>query len=121
MRSNVHVLASSGSSASPTLGSVRPGEAPPFDSDLLIQVGRLRRPPSGKMELEQFKSRQPIIDTLIEMRKAGIFHAVYCDDMKLAVVLPSESADLGTGIRQALSWPDASKMAIQFQARRARA
>jgi hypothetical protein len=84
-----------------------------MNSDLIIEVGRLRRPPSASMELELFETRQSIIKTLIEMRKAGIFRAVYCDDNRLAVVLPSE-ADVHGTIRQSISWMDALKMVDEF-------
>ena len=89
-----------------------------MNSDLIIEVGRLRRPPSASMELEIFKTRQSIIKTLIEMRKAGIFRAVYCDGNRLAVVLQSE-ADLHGTMRQTISWVDALKMVDEYLGRSA--
>jgi hypothetical protein len=82
--------------------------------DLIYQFGRLREPPTNAMEFELFDSRQWVVLGLIEMRKAGMFRAVYCDANRLALVLHSENDTEGK-IRQSISWVDALKMVEEFK------
>jgi hypothetical protein len=84
------------------------------NADLICELGRLRRPPSGQMEFDPFESRMTIITGLIEMRKAGIVRMVYCDDNRLAIVLPSEN-DIPGSIRQSISWIQALQMVEEFR------
>jgi len=84
------------------------------NADLICELGRLRRPPSGQMEFDAFESRMTIITGLIEMRKAGIVRMVYCDDNRLAIVLPSEN-DIPGSIRQSISWIQALQMVEEFR------
>jgi hypothetical protein len=82
-------------------------------SDGILEIGRLRRLP-GVNDLEQFQTRQVIIRGLLEMRREGIFRMVYCDDNKLAVVLPG-AEDLSGSFRQQISWSDAASMVDAFR------
>jgi hypothetical protein len=81
--------------------------------DLIYQFG-LRQPATSSMEFELFDSRQWIILGLIDMRKAGLFRAVYCDANRLAIVLHSPNDSEGR-IRQSISWIDALAMVEEFQ------
>lgn len=81
--------------------------------DLIYHFG-LRQPPTPSMEFELFESRQWIVRGLIDMRKAGLFRAVYCDANRLAIVLHSPNDTEGK-IRQSISWTDALKMVEEFK------
>jgi hypothetical protein len=54
-----------------------------------------------------------IINTLIAMRKLGLFRMVYCDADQLAIVLPS-AEDISGALRQNLSWMNALAMVEEF-------
>jgi hypothetical protein len=84
-----------------------------MNGDLIYQFG-LRQPPTPAIEFEIFESRQWIIKGLIDMRKAGLFRAVYCDANKLAIVLHSPN-DTEGALRQSISWVDALKMVEEFK------
>jgi hypothetical protein len=83
----------------------------PMNSDLIVELGRLRRPPSFTIEIETFESRQSIIASLIKMRQAGIFRGVWCDDNQLQVSLPS--ADVYP-VRDRITWIQALAMVEEF-------
>ena len=82
-----------------------------MNSDLIVELGRLRRPPSFRIEIETFESRQSIIASLIKMRQAGIFRGVWCDDNQLQVSLPS--ADVYP-VRDRITWIQALAMVEEF-------
>lgn len=81
-------------------------------SESIWELARLRRLPRAN-DLEQFQTRQVIIRGLLEMRREGIFRMVYCDDNKLAVVLPG-AEDLSGSFRQQISWSEAASMVDAF-------
>ena len=83
-------------------------------AEVMRKFANVRVPPPQQSEVDAFHARMFVITGLLEMRRAGVFRMVYCDDNRLAIVLPSEN-DVPGAIRQGISWIEASALVEEFR------